>query len=276
MEISLSINSSDLLSEKEGFLENLITRGSIFRKGKNNDFVFSSLKEAKIDGIELVISEHDFLKIEAIRSLLNKNNFKVFSIHQPILRIHKIDFASINNLFKIGTELSARVLVIHLFALGKQMFDPSFVNELKSLENKYNIKIGVENSTKNLITSFRKYCYSEDEFSSLINKLGFNITLDTTHLGQSGGDIIKFFLKNKKHIVNIHLSDFKKNIFNTHLPLGKGVLPIDEFLTLLKKEKYNGLLTLEINSDFNDILKSINYVKNFFNNVHTQRLSKIV
>jgi len=262
MNISLSVNSSDLFSEKIGFFENLITRGSISRRSKDKNKLFSYLKKAKLSGIELVVNRESFSRIREVEEILDKNDLRVFSIHQPIFKIHKIDLISINELFKICAELSAKILVIHLFALGNQIFDPNFVNELKSLENKYNIKIGVENSTKNLVTSFRKYSYSEGEFSSLIKKLGLGITLDTTHLGQSGGDIIKFFLHNKRNIVNIHLSDYKKNIFNTHLPLGDGILPIDKFLLTLKREKYNGLLTLEINSNFDNVLKSINYVRN--------------
>ena len=92
----------------------------------------------------------------------------------------------------------------------------------------------------------------------------FDITLDTTHLAHSGGDIIEFFEKNKERIINIHLSDYRPHLLNgslrpfryKHLPLGKGVLPIEEFIKLLKKENYSGLLTMEIHTDLHGMCES--------------------
>ena len=96
----------------------------------------------------------------------------------------------------------------------------------------------------------------------------FHITLDTTHLAHSGGDIVDFFEKNKKRIINIHLSDYRPHILNStlyamrykHLPLGKGTLPIKEFLTVLKKEHYDGLVTMEIHANLDGMVDSAKFI----------------
>jgi sugar phosphate isomerase/epimerase len=95
------------------------------------------------------------------------------------------------------------------------------------------------------------------------------MTLDTTHLGQAGGDIVKFFKKNKGKIVNIHLGDYKHHPLNTtlrpfrykHLPLGHGQLPIQEFLETLRKEKYQGLITMEIHTNLEGMCQSAKLIQ---------------
>ncbi len=97
-----------------------------------------------------------------------------------------------------------------------------------------------------------------------MKKADLHITLDTTHLAQAGGNIIDFFKKNKARIVNIHISDYKPNMLNNnlrplrykHMPLGKGDLPIEEFVRTLREEKYKGLVTMEIHTDLNGMCES--------------------
>jgi sugar phosphate isomerase/epimerase len=70
-------------------------------------------------------------------------------------------------------------------------------------------------------------------------------------------------------IVNIHLSDYKMNFLNnplmltygTHLSLGKGRLPIIQFLKILKDTRYNGIITMEINATLPEILRSARIIK---------------
>ena len=99
----------------------------------------------------------------------------------------------------------------------------------------------------------------------------FFVTFDTTHMAHSGGDIVTFFKHNKDRIVNIHLSDYKSNMLNSslrplrfkHLPLGEGELPIEEFIKLLRKENYKGLLTMEINTDLAGMCESARIIHGY-------------
>ena len=269
MKLSLSINLSDILTEKKSILENLFSWGSFFDNGFHASRIFSIIKEGKFDGIELVaskdIKENDLNKLKAF---LDKNGIIVLSVHQPILRLYKIGLKAIKRLFETAAFLSAKVIIIHLFSLRDQIRDANFIKELKSLEEKYNIKIGIENGTKNIFLGLKKYCYEGEGFSKAVLGTGFGMTFDTSHLAEAGGDIIGFYKRNKERILNIHLSDyksgfFKNNLFNMHLPLGEGVLEIERFLKILKEDNYPGLLTFEINRGAKDILKSAAFARRF-------------
>ena len=164
------------------------------------------------------------------------------------------------------------MIVLHINVIGNHIYEEHYVQSLKDLERKYKIKIAIENSPISPLTLFNKNTWNGNKFSTLVKEKGFNITFDTTHLSQTGKDIVDFYKKNKDRIVNIHLSDYKKNILNkylllangTHLPLGKGSSPIKQFLNVLKQSNYSGVITMEISGNLQDLCDSARFIKSTF------------
>ncbi len=272
MKLSLSVNLSDILTEKKSILENIFSWGSIFDNGFHPGRVFRLVKETGLDGIELVASKNiNERDIERVKKILNEHEISALSLHQPILTLYRIGLEGIRKLFEVASRLSAKVIVIHIFSLGKKIYDADFIGALKLLEKKYGIKIGLENGTKNIIIGLKHHCYRGREFSEIMAKLELCITFDPTHLAQANGsDIVDFYKRNRERIVNIHLSDYKygwlpHNLLNTHIALGKGNLPIEGFLKTLKEYHYDGLLTFEINRSAKEIKKSINFARRILN-----------
>ena len=267
MKLSLSVNLSSILLSKNSVLENLISFGSFSNYIKSPKSILDFLKESNIEGIEIVASSIVLKRdIEKVKEILEEYNLSVFSVHQPVLKLYRISLVGIEQLLALAAAFSAKVVVLHLFAIGKRLYNPEFVKILKSLEEKYNVKIGLENGIKDIFTSFKTYCFREKEISEITSLTGLDLTFDTTHLAHAGGDIISFCRKNKEKIINIHLSDYKSVFLNRffpsglHLPLGEGELPLEEFLKILKEDNYNGILTLEINSDLKGIKKSVQFL----------------
>ncbi len=269
MKLSLSVNLSDILTEKKSILENLFSYGSFFGNGLRPAKIFSLLEATKIEGIELVASKEIKKKdIEKVKAVLDKNGIAVFGIHQPILTLFRINLKRIECLFETAKYLSAKMIVLHLFSVGLiNINDEGFIGALRALEEKYGIKIGIENGTKNIILGLWPSCYREEKFSEIITNLKFGMTFDTTHLAQAtGGNIIDFYKKNRERIIDIHLSDYKygwlpHNLFNTHMALKRGDLPIEEFLKTLKEDNYNGFITFEINRGVKEITESVNFAR---------------
>lgn len=221
----------------------------------------------QINGVELILSaknsEND---IKDLDWLFLKHHIPVLSIHQPILQILNIDIPSIEFLFKAAKILGAKVIAVHLYAMKKLLENPKNIEYLKKLEKKYQINIGYENSSRDIgIGLFskvaKKFAWEENEFTNKTEQLGIKVTFDTTHLGLSKWGINKFYLNNKNKIINIHLSDYKNGLLSSHLPLGKGYLPIRDFLINLKKQQYRGLITLEVNADFCELTNNISFVR---------------
>lgn len=276
MKLSVWVSVSDLVSTHQTFYEKTIElfdkKSKIFHT-RSHGYIFQSLKQSGVDGVELLIALHTSdNNIEDIKKILSKNQMTVLSIHQSLSNKRNISPGQIERLCQIANTFTSPIVVLHSETLGKKLLDTEFIVMLKSLQKKYQISFGVENMTKNPFTS-DPFIYRGKDFSREIKKSGLSITFDTTHLAQAGGDIIRFYLSNKERIINIHLSDYKKNWLNkyfipqvySHLALGEGELPIEKFLTTLKKEKYHGFITMEINAELAQLCKSAEIIKKYCN-----------
>ena len=277
MKVSVGISVADLIPVHKALLEKIISlvirseKTTMFQKLAIGD-ILPSFKKSGVNGIELLISfntsDEDLIQIKKI---IGKYGLPVMSIHQSLKSFFNIDFSEIERLCDIANTFSAKVVVLHTEALGKRLFDNNFTDNLKALQKKYQVIFGLENVPKSPLSRRNSFVWKGDEFASVIKNANLNITLDTTHFGQVGEDICKFYLENQERIVNIHISDYRKDWINTvlslekgtHLSLGKGELPINKFLTLLKKTKYKGLITMEINSTLDEIVKSAATISNY-------------
>ncbi|HZE86833.1 MAG TPA: sugar phosphate isomerase/epimerase [Methylomirabilota bacterium] len=265
MKTSASLFLTDILPHNRKLFHKIV-KSKIFDHHPLDE-VFSALKKAGLDGIELLLPSYSITTdkiLKEVKDVLHEHHMPVLSVHQVLRFFTKTRLAEVERLFEIAQILGAKIIVLHTNSAGKQVFDSEYVDALHSLEKKYAIKIGFENMEKFIGSLHRGHSWHQKKFAELMKKNDFSITFDTTHLAHSGGDIINFFKNNKDRIINIHLSDYKFHILNSnlrplrykHLPLGKGELPIGKFLSVLKKEKYNGNVTLEINTDIVGLCQS--------------------
>jgi sugar phosphate isomerase/epimerase len=86
-----------------------------------------------------------------------------------------------------------------------------------------------------------------DELFEFISHNSIDLTFDTTHCAFSGAPILETFKKFKNFVKNIHMSDFHDGI--EHKVLGEGSLPLKDFIVQLKKENYEGIITIELDFD---------------------------
>jgi len=264
--ISVWIYATDFFPNKKNFVERFGNKKNLFKNAKAKE-VFVKLKSAGVDGIELLIpknfSDSDFA---FIKNIFDENKIPVNSIHQPLRLFTKTDFKEVEMLFKFANKFNAKVIVLHLYSAKEQIYDQQYLDTLHKLQKDYGIKIGFENTQKfGHIFSNKKIFWKIEDFLEIIKKSGFSITLDTTHLADAGGDIIEFFKQSKENIINIQLSDykFKWPVPGLHLPLGKGKLPIKEFLKVLKASNYDGLITMEIKTDLEGLCDSARFIRQY-------------
>lgn len=269
MRTSASLFFTDILPHKRK-LYHKIVKNKVF-DGLSVEEAFAKLKVAGMDGVELILPA--FLKasdedIHEVKKVLDDCDMPVFSVHQVVRLLTKTRLAEIVELFHVADLLGAKVIVLHMSSAGKQVFNKDYIKLVHSLQKKYGIQVGFENREKFFGSLHRPHGWHEDKFAELMQENNFHITLDTTHLAHSGGDIIDFFEKNQDRIINIHLSDYRPHLLNgslrpfryKHLPLGKGILPIEKFLQNLKKDNYQGIVTMEIHADIDGLCESANII----------------
>ena len=84
----------------------------------------------------------------------------------------------------------------------------------------------------------------------------FGITFDVAHAVSMGLDPIVSLRRNLGHVTNIHISDaadrnfrggLLNGLFRDHQLPGRGILPMTEIVSMLAREQYQGLVTIELN-----------------------------
>jgi len=265
MKISVTLFLSDILPHRRKLFHKIV-KNKIF-KNQTTAEVFKHLKNSGLDGFELMLPQYATTTNEDIlevKKLATKYDFPILSVHQALRFFTATKIKEIERLCEIAKMVSAKVIVLHINTAKKQIFDDRYVQALHLLEKKYDVKITFENMEKFIGSILYGHRWHAGKFSDLVTKCDFHMTFDIVHLAHSGGDIMHFFKNNKERILNIHLSDYKYHPLNSslrpmrykHMPLGKGELPIGEFISLLKKEKYKGLVTMEIHADLPGIVAS--------------------
>lgn len=182
-----------------------------------------------------------------------KRNLKVLSIHTPLEFIafsrKESEAYWINKSIEISKVFHSRVIVSHM-VLGKY-----FDDKIKGLDelHKQNMIDYCENkdiciTTENL-PNFEEGSFLGrfDELYKFISDNNIDLTFDTTHCAFGGFPIIETFKRFKGFIKNIHLSDFDNGI--EHKVLGEGSLPLKDFIAQLKKDNYDGIVTIELDFD---------------------------
>jgi sugar phosphate isomerase/epimerase len=166
-------------------------------------------------------------------------------------------------LFHFAKKFNAKLIVLHLQNAKGQIFNKKYLDEVHKLETDYGIKLSFENTQKFAqVFNKKRYCDGKT-FSDVVKEAGFSITLDTTHLADAGGNMIEFYNQNKERIINIQLSDYKAKWPRPrlHLQPGKGTLPMEEFLGVLKQNKYDGFITMEIKTNLEGLCESAQFIR---------------
>lgn len=236
-----------------------VSTGLCYTKGYKE--ILDMIAATSFRNIELFLNQAFVdVPVEELKKEIDKRGLKVLSIHTPLEFIAFPKKESEEFWIEKSIELSkifgARVIVSHM-VMGKYFMDIQHGLDHIHRQNvlKYRNVEEVFITTENLpCVVDSSFLGRKEEFISFAQNNMVPITFDTTHCEHRGYSILEMF-KEVKHLVkNIHLSDFKDG--NEHKVLGTGDLPLNEFLKLLKDEKYDGIVTVELdfdNKERNDI-----------------------
>ena len=238
--------------------------------------LFSLASQLKIDGVEIVIGYKTFPPIQRLQKLSEKYRVPILSIHQPLIPIVCILFY--DTAIKTAAYFKAKY-AIHPPALYPLFSKKSqqYFTWVKKVAQENKVEVLIENmpevSAIPIIKNYIKRDKSSADVSmiqQISKKYGFFVNLDTSHVHNAlmykSDEIVNAF----PFIKNIHLSDFTKTV--EHLPLGKGIMDIQNFLIFLRKKQYANLITLELSPKifvnkhtyFSGIKLSVEYVRSFF------------
>lgn len=214
------------------------------------DRTLGTLAEAGFEAVELMVTRDPRTqKPEVIKRLADKEGVRVAAVHAPMLvvtrRIWGPDHLKIiDRSTDLARRVGAEVVVIHPPYLWELGFQRWLVEELDRYTATNQVSIAVENMFRLWIRQapVRGHRWVSpadlDRFSQ--------VTLDTSHCGVDGFDILEALDILGPRIAHVHLSDSLDDHRDSHALPGKGSLPLDEFVRRLVPVGVQGAVSLEL------------------------------
>jgi sugar phosphate isomerase/epimerase len=244
-----------------------LSTGSLYTYGIAR--VFELAARAGFDAIELLADHRwDSRQPAYVERLSRENDLPVVAVHSPFIILGTPGWPSdpigrLERSVGLARELGAPVVVAHLplrvraisiSMLGsrKSMLLPIpftgegdylhfLENGLAQFEAEQGILIGVENLPFRRILGRTINVHHLNDPEALATLP--HLTLDTTHIGTWGMDLLEVYDQLKERIVHVHLSNF--NGREHRLP-EDGHLPLTSLLQRLCRDGYSGAVTLEL------------------------------
>ena len=220
--------------------------------------------KAGFDGIELVVTPGVYHRsTRMVRRWAHDQGLEIYSVHQPLLGLGpwRNPDRRIRDTIQVSLELGCPLVVIHgppardwASPIAQQWL--TTLQSCQKLINKTSLKLSVENPNL-LPDSDGQFVFSRlRDLAAFVLEHDLWLTLDTTHAGSGGIDLLQAYRQTRARLVNVHLSDLNEkglkggNVLQRalyhHQPPGKGVLPLAELIATMVQDGYAGPISLEI------------------------------
>ena len=247
-----------------------LSTGSLYNYGTAR--VFELAAEAGFDGIELLLDDRWDVRPPAyVRRLMRETGVPVTTVHNPFMPFvsgwPRDPMQRLVRSAALARELDARVVVAHLplsigllrvqfFGIDRQPlmlplpwrvergYRRFLLEDLPAFEAEHVVVVGVENMPAKQWLGRPWHLYQMNDLETLSGLP--HLTLDTTHVGTWGADLLAVYERLKPRIVHIHLSNFDGQ---EHRRPDTGHLPLAELLERLARDNYAGTVTIELGPD---------------------------
>ena len=212
------------------------------------DRIYAWAAEAGYDGVEIMMDDRwDTHQDAYLDHLADKHGIPILALHPPLregvwrLGPGETLIRAARLAARIGGEEEV-VVPAHPPPPGRplQRWSEGPLKEARST----GVPVAVENMPKgsNRIFSIgRKSCYLPEHLADV-----GDVTLDTSHVGASGIDLMRALEKLEDQLRHVHLSDSNLTGRDEHRLPGKGRLPLKRFLGELGGSGYPGAVSLEL------------------------------
>jgi sugar phosphate isomerase/epimerase len=182
--------------------------------------------------------------------LAQANGLRVVAIHAPFLLVTRSVWGTdpvgkLDRAIELAEEVGAPLVVAHPPYRWQTGYRRWLREELPTLSERTGVRVAVENMFPLRVRGRRVASFHS--IRTLEDLEGFeHVVLDTSHAAVAGLDLLETLARLRGRIAHVHLSDNAGRGWDSHLPVGEGVLPLGPFLDALAAEGFSGAVSLEI------------------------------
>ena len=235
------------------------------------DTAMALAAEADFAGVELMVDwRRETYEVSHLEKLMHRHDLPILAVHSPFFHLKVPGWPSdpvgiVKQSVQLAEALGAQTVVVHppgrwlrfqgvvaspyrhwqimvpVPVLGVGSFGRWLWSELPEFQAGTGVKIALENMPRRRFGLFKfdHFHYTRSEQLTHFQYL----TLDTTHIGTRQIDLLGFYRQVKDKVVHVHLSNYNGQ---EHQLLTNGHLPLSSLLTELARDKFAGLISIEL------------------------------
>jgi sugar phosphate isomerase/epimerase len=201
------------------------------------DRAFEVVKAAGADAVEVLVTQSpETQSANELERLAERHDLPIVAVHAPQMLLTRSVFSTnplekVRRTAELCNALDVQTIVLHPPYVWQPRYALWILHELENvleaggpaitMENMYPVHVG------NRRLRFHR-------FGGLRGLERFRyLTLDTSHLAVAEEDIVEAYRKLAQKVVHVHLSDNRGKGRDSHAPVGRGVLPLEDFVRAL-------------------------------------------
>lgn len=211
---------------------------------------FGLLADAGFAGVEVMVTKDPASQDpRRMRELAAAHGLEIGAIHAPCLLITRRVWGTdpegkIRRAIEVASDAGAPLVVVHPPYRWQRSSRRWLGEQMPRVAARAGVTVAVENMFP-VRMGGRSVTFHANQDLEELEGLP-DLTMDTSHAAVAGHDLIDLRRRLHGRIRHVHLSDNAGRGWDSHLPPGEGVLPIEAFLTDLTASGYDGAVSLEV------------------------------
>lgn len=138
------------------------------------------------------------------------------------------------------------------------------------LAGEYNLKVALHNHPKPSV-----YWHPDTVLEAMKGRENIKACADIGHWVRSGMEPVENLKKLEGHIISMHFKDLNEKSREAHdVPWGTGISNIEEVVKELKRQKFEGVISVEYEYNWDNSLPEVEHSVNYFRKMEKQYNSK--
>lgn len=201
------------------------------------DRAFEVVKAAGADAVEVLVTQSpETQSPNELEKLAQRHDLPIVAVHAPQMLLTRGVFSTnplekVRRTAELCNALDVQTIVLHPPYVWQPRYALWILHELENVLDAGGPAITMENMYPVHVGGRRLRFH---RFGGLSGLERFRyITLDTSHLAVAEEDIVEAYRKLADKVVHIHLSDNRGKGRDSHAPVGRGILPLEDFVKAL-------------------------------------------
>jgi sugar phosphate isomerase/epimerase len=218
--------------------------------GRPLEQTFRLAAEGGYAGVEVMVTRDPASQDPArMRRLADRFGLAIGALHAPCLLVTRTVWGldpvgKIDRAVAVAEEAGVPLVVVHPPYRWQRRYRRWLDEELPRRSAASGVTVAVENMFPVHVAG-RPLTFHANQDLDALEGLP-DLVLDTSHAAVADHDLLAVRRRLNGRMRHVHLSDNAGRGWDSHLPLGEGVLPIDAFLEALALDGYRGAVSLEV------------------------------